>query len=168
MTTTDILARFRSALATESFVAFIRALDGFGLEFDVRGKNPRIRECQAAKSHRLRTLGGLPEFLKRLSQWDHFEYGLDLTSDDCALLTIRLHWIAGTSFNEDISPDNFSGLSYFTHKLGLPVVKDAMTTAQRKIDSAHLDDRYRYFCGICHNKIRDNGPSVNGLDPAQN
>lgn len=149
------IEKFRLALGKDSFIEFIRSLKTSGVHFYIRGKNPCISHPSSSKNIRIRTNGLLPEFLKCLSVWDDFDYGIDLTHGDGEALDLRLHWIVGSEYRSDVAKENIKALIYFKRSLGFDNVKDAMTVAQRRIGADKIDERFRYFCGICHSMIKD-------------
>ncbi|MCB1130334.1 MAG: hypothetical protein KDN05_04340 [Verrucomicrobiae bacterium] len=145
----------REAFATESLVDFVRFLRNADLEFSIRGSNPRIRHKLDSNAYRFRTAGLLPGFVESLSRWDGYPYRVDCTRRDGWVLTVRLLWIEGCEYASDVPDGSIRSLIHFLMNLGLEEVCDAMTIAQRKITGDDLDGRFRYFCGICHSKIRN-------------
>ncbi len=154
------------ALQCESFIAFIQTLRSAGCQFYVNGIHLGVRHERTGSLSRLGTLGLLQKLLRQLSDWDAFDYGFELTPDVSALLQLRLGWLAENELKLDFSNENLRSVHYFIHLLGIEQVNEAMGIAQRKIPAGNPDDRFRYFCGVCHSKRRERGLTTTANRPS--
>jgi len=54
-----------------------------------------------------------------------------------------------------LSESGLASLSNFLKNLAPLEIKEAMSIAVDKIPTNNIESRFKYFCGICHNKIRE-------------
>lgn len=156
------ITAFDLALQEASFLAFVRALQIRGVEFVMRGKNPVLHHG----SHRVRiwTAGKVPELSAAFRRWEGRSLTFQFHDLETKALKLRLQWIAFTNSRHDI-PAEMRSLIYFTIDLGETAVADAMSIAFGAQGIVDDNRRFKYFCGVCHNSIRNR---MGAADPTLN
>lgn len=70
-----------------------------------------------------------------------------------AIKSLKDYWIYLNDDKNELTRNTNSGLKYFIKNLAITELKDYMEISVYRMRTAR--DAYKYFCGICHSKIRE-------------
>ncbi len=159
---TEVTVAFDMALRAPTFLDFIRNLRAHGIEFVQRGKNPVLH--LGTNRFRLATLGLLPDLREAFMRWEGFKVTFQINNLEALAIQFRLQWMACTCYRHDV-PEGVASLMSITYRLGVERVANAMSITFAKPGLDDDSQRFRYFCGVCWQMIREQ-PAAHAWNPA--
>lgn len=74
-------------------------------------------------------------------------------NEELILQDINDHWASLCDDKFVLNENGLSSVRSFLSKLTPMEIKEAMSIASHSVDD--MEDRFKYFCGVCHNKIAE-------------
>lgn len=90
--------------------------------------------------------------IKQLKEYNKYQKQLENELYESAWDIIKLMYNDSTNVRKDI----FNSVKYFLRKLDFSEVSEAVEITRSKFSNINRY-AFSYFCGVCHNKIRNNG-----------
>ena len=142
-----LLARVKAALACDSMAEFRRHMRAVGFDFTIHGVEPTLLPINGRQHI------GLPALGLRTGFWLRFlEWGEDWASLGWGQSAPVRFWRSLT--DDCLDAARSDSVEKFCVTLGVESVADAMLVAAQRLESQPACDQFRYFCGICWNRVR--------------
>lgn len=132
-----------------------------GLALGYIGGEPAIVSVAGAPHRSLASMGLGDRWIESLGEWDRNvrhepdEDELEYDGQDPGTDAIDRVWSSLDPLGRRLTQDERASVRQFLWRLPFGVVEDAMRIAADKIpDGRGPSARFRYFCGICLNKLR--------------
>ena len=142
----QVIAVVNEALSAPSFFSFVSYLNGIGLEFTLRGKNPRL--AHANRAFRLRTLGLLPSLSNAFQRWESTVVTFDYNDRQVWALRLRLYWMNLSRHTRDI-PAGMDAICLMAGSVGEDEVAHAIASVFRTPEITDNFQRWVEVCKVC-------------------
>ena len=155
LTKSEVTSIIKAGLQTcESHAAFVEYLSENGISFHIRKSNSVARIKDTKVFYRLKTLGLQDKYVEAAELWAGTDREAESVSEEGPISELVKHWELLADNRHTLSSKDCLSLQTFVDALGEDEVVEAMDIAADRVSTDHIENRFRYFCGVCHSKIR--------------
>lgn len=139
----------------ETLPDFLAQLGDGGLGLACVDGEPAVFPISGRDCWTLDSLGLLQPWLNCVREWESRDRPQP-SGDN--LIAVDEAWARHDPLGRSLTPEQRRSVLWFLKRLPAGEVSRAVVIAARKLpDAGEIGDRFRYFCGICHNKIAERG-----------